>query len=385
MILMGGPIDPAANPTEVNRFAEAHSLEWFERTVITTVPGRYPGAFRRVYPGFLQLAGFSSMNLERHVSAHWGMFENLVRGDGDSAAATRAFYEEYSSVMDLPADFYLHTIKRVFHDHDLSRGRFQVRGEPVEPAAIEHTALMTVEGERDDVCGPGQTVAAHRLCSRIIPAKKTHHLQLQVGHLRGVPWPPVADRDLPQSPRVHSGAQLEARACADSSNRRQKDAPPGSPKLRPLWWRDQDGRNKMPLRGKVVITCAVTGSIHTPTMSPYLPLTPDEIARDAIAAAEAGAAILHLHARDPKDGRPTPDPDVFMQFLPRIKQATDAVVNITTGGGHGMSLEERLAAPLRAQARDVLAQHGLDEFRALPAAREVQGVRNTLGRRGISR
>jgi 3,5-dioxohexanoate:acetyl-CoA acetone transferase len=105
----------------------------------------------------------------------------------------------------------------------------------------------------------------------------------------------------------------------------------------------------MPLGGKVVITCAVTGSIHTPTMSPHLPLTPDEIARDAIAAAEAGAAILHLHARDPRDGRPTPDPGVFMQFLPRIKQATNAVVNITTGGGHGMSLEERLAAPLRAR------------------------------------
>ena len=105
----------------------------------------------------------------------------------------------------------------------------------------------------------------------------------------------------------------------------------------------------MAVRGKVVITCAVTGAIHTPTMSPYLPLTPDEIAKDAIAAAEAGAAILHLHARDPKDGRPTPDPDVFMQFLPRIKQATGAVINITTGGGHGMTLEERLAAPLRAE------------------------------------
>ena len=110
-----------------------------------------------------------------------------------------------------------------------------------------------------------------------------------------------------------------------------------------------DSARRSSLRGKVVITCAVTGSIHTPTMSPYLPLTPDEVARDAIAAAEAGAAILHLHARDPKDGRPTPDPDVFMQFLPRIKQASNAVVNITTGGGHGMTLEERLAAPLRAK------------------------------------
>jgi len=182
MILMGGPIDPRANPTEVNRFAEAHSLDWFERTVIAAVPGRYRGAFRRVYPGFLQLAGFLSMNLERHVSAHWAMFENLVRGDGEGAAATRAFYKEYSSVMDLPADFYLDTVKRVFHDHDLPRGRFRVRGFRVEPAAIERTALMTVEGERDDICAPGQTAAAHQLCSRIAAAKKTHHLQLEVGH-----------------------------------------------------------------------------------------------------------------------------------------------------------------------------------------------------------
>src|SRR6201990_109682 len=122
----------------------------------------------------------------------------------------------------------------------------------------------------------------------------------------------------------------------------------------------------MPLRGKVVITCAVTGSIHTPTMSPYLPVTPDEIARGAIAAAEAGAAILHLHARDPQDGRPPPDPDVFMQFLPRIKQSTGAVVNITTGGGHGMTLEERLAAPLRARPEMCLLNMGSMNFGLSP-------------------
>ncbi|MFZ3235872.1 MAG: polyhydroxyalkanoate depolymerase [Stellaceae bacterium] len=182
MILMGGPIDTRANPTAVNQFAKAHSLEWFERTVITTVPARYPGAFRRVYPGFLQLAGFLSMNFDRHVSAHWTMFRDLARGSGESAAATRAFYNEYTAVMDLPADFYLRTIERVFHRHDLPLGRFQVRGCLIEPAAIEKTALMTVEGERDDVCGPGQTVAAQNLCSGIPPAKKTHHLQLKVGH-----------------------------------------------------------------------------------------------------------------------------------------------------------------------------------------------------------
>src|SRR6201997_4205679 len=182
MILMGGPIDPRANPTGVNRFAMAHSLDWFDRTVITTVPARYPGAFRRVYPGFLQLAGFLSMNFDRHVSAHWSMFHNLVKGDGDSAAATRAFYKEYSSVMDLPADYYLQTIKRVFHDHDLPLGHFRVHGRLVEPGAIGHTALMTVEGEQDDSCAVGQAVAAHDLCPDIPPAKKTHLLQLKVGH-----------------------------------------------------------------------------------------------------------------------------------------------------------------------------------------------------------
>jgi poly(3-hydroxybutyrate) depolymerase len=182
MVLMGGPIDPAANPTEVNRFAETHSLGWFERTVITSVPARYPGAFRRVYPGFLQLAGFLSMNLDRHISAHWRMFQQLVEGDDDSTAATRAFYDEYSTVMDLPAEFYLETLDRVFQRHDLADGRFEVHGEPVDPGAIERTALMTVEGERDDICGPGQTVAAQGLCHNLPDAKKLHHLQLGVGH-----------------------------------------------------------------------------------------------------------------------------------------------------------------------------------------------------------
>jgi poly(3-hydroxybutyrate) depolymerase len=182
MVLMGGPIDPDANPTEVNRFARAHSLEWFERTVIDMVPARWPGAGRRVYPGFLQLAGFLSMNLDRHVSAHWTMFRNLVRGDGESAAATRAFYNEYTSVMDLPAEFYLNTVKRVFHDADLAHGRFRVRGQLIDPGAIEKTALMTVEGERDDICAVGQTVAAHGLCRNLAPAKKAHHLQPLVGH-----------------------------------------------------------------------------------------------------------------------------------------------------------------------------------------------------------
>jgi len=182
MVLMGGPIDPDANPTEVNRFAQSHSLGWFERAVITLVPARYPGAFRRVYPGFLQLAGFLSMNLDRHVEAHWRMFRQLAEGDGGSAAATRAFYDEYSTVMDLPADFYLQTVDRVFQRQDLAHGRFRLRGELVDPGTIEKTALMTIEGERDDICAIGQTAAAHRLCRSLPAPMQLHHLQPGVGH-----------------------------------------------------------------------------------------------------------------------------------------------------------------------------------------------------------
>src|SRR5437773_104692 len=180
--LLRGTIDPAANPTEVNRFAEAHSLSWFENTVITTVPAPYLGSCRRVYPGFLQLAGFLGMNFDRHVTAHWRMFQQLVEGDDDNAAATRAFYDEYSTVMDLPAEFYLETLERVFQRHDLAHGAFKVHGEPVDPGAIEQTALMTVEGERDDICGPGQTAAAQHLCRNLPDKKKLHHLQPGVGH-----------------------------------------------------------------------------------------------------------------------------------------------------------------------------------------------------------
>jgi len=182
MTLMGGPIDSRANPTSVSRFAEQHSLSWFERQVIATVPARYPGAFRRVYPGFLQLMGFMTMNLDRHVSAHMHLFRHLVRGDGDSAQATKAFYDEYMSVMDLPADFYLQTVQRVFREHALATGRFRSRGRLVEPRAIERTALLCVEGERDDICAVGQTKAALALCSGLPESRRHYHLQPRVGH-----------------------------------------------------------------------------------------------------------------------------------------------------------------------------------------------------------
>jgi poly(3-hydroxybutyrate) depolymerase len=182
MTLMGGPIDTRRNPTQVNTVACAHSIDWFERTVIGIVPGRYKGAFRRVYPGFMQLAGFMSMNMDRHVTAHVDLFNDLVKGDGESAEGTRAFYDEYMAVMDLPAEFYLQTVRQVFQEHLLPEGKLVSRGRKVEPGAIERTALLTVEGERDDICAVGQTSAAHELVTGLAASRQRHYVQEGVGH-----------------------------------------------------------------------------------------------------------------------------------------------------------------------------------------------------------
>lgn len=182
MTLMGGPVDTRAAPTVVTKLALEHPIEWFERHVTTTVPPWHPGAFRRVYPGFLQLAAFISMNPDRHVEAHRRMFDHLVRGDEDSAAAHRRFYDEYLAVMDVPASYYLQTVETFFQRHDLAEGRMMVRGERVVPSAIEHTALMTVEGELDDISAPGQTIAAQTMCSGIPSGRRVQYLQPGVGH-----------------------------------------------------------------------------------------------------------------------------------------------------------------------------------------------------------
>jgi poly(3-hydroxybutyrate) depolymerase len=180
--LIGGPIDTREAPTEVNTFAKRHSLDWFGRNVIYRVPFGHGGFLRRVYPGFLQLAGFMAMNLERHMDAHWQMFQHLVDGDGESLASKRAFYEEYKSVMDLPAEYYLQTISAVFQEHLLPRGLFVSRGRLVDPAAITRSGVLTVEGERDDISGIGQTRAAHALCTGLPAARKQHYEQKGVGH-----------------------------------------------------------------------------------------------------------------------------------------------------------------------------------------------------------
>jgi poly(3-hydroxybutyrate) depolymerase len=182
MILMGGPIDTRRNPTAVNKLAAERGIQWFRRNVITKVPFPHPGCMRDVYPGFLQLHGFVSMNLDRHIEAHKELFLHLVRGDGDSAQKHREFYDEYLAVMDLAAEFYLQTVEVVFVRHDLPKGQMTHRGAPVDPAKIRRVALMTVEGENDDISGVGQTQAAQDLCSNIPPEHKSHYLQLGVGH-----------------------------------------------------------------------------------------------------------------------------------------------------------------------------------------------------------
>ena len=182
MVLMGGPIDTRVNPTEVNTLAERRGVDWFRRNVITKVPFPNPGFMRDVYPGFLQLHGFVSMNLERHLEAHRNLFLNLVKGDGDSAQKHKEFYDEYLAVMDLCAEFYLQTVETVFIRHDLPNGRMTHRGVRIDPAKIRRVALMTVEGEHDDISGVGQTEAAHELCVNIPAADKVHWLQPNVGH-----------------------------------------------------------------------------------------------------------------------------------------------------------------------------------------------------------
>lgn len=182
LTLIAGPIDTRINPTAVNRLALGKPIEWFERKLTDVVPACYKGAGRRVYPAFVQLMAFLGMNAERHRTAFADMAKALADGDDARFTAIKMFYDEYLAVMDLPADFYLQTVKQVFQDHALPKGELKVSGRRVEPKAIRRMALLTVEGERDDICGLGQTMAAQELCSSLRQYRKVHHVQTGVGH-----------------------------------------------------------------------------------------------------------------------------------------------------------------------------------------------------------
>ncbi len=182
MTLMAGPVDCRINPTGVNELATSKPIEWFEQNLIATVPSRHKGAGRRVYPGFLQVSAFMSMNAKRHMQGHADLFWHFVNGEREKAAAIETFYDEYFAVLDLAADFYLETVKTVFQDYTLAKNELTWRGEAIDMRSVRKTALMTVEGERDDICAVGQTMAAHDLCSSLPPYMRTHHLQAGVGH-----------------------------------------------------------------------------------------------------------------------------------------------------------------------------------------------------------
>jgi len=182
LVMMGGPIDTRENPTRVNDLAVDKPLWWFEGNLIHTVPVNYPGKGRRVYPGFMQHGGFVAMNPERHFQSHWDLYQNLVKGDLEDAASHRRFYDEYNAVLDMPAEYYLDTVRIVFQQHLLPRGLWDVAGERVDPGAITTTALMTIEGELDDISGKGQTSAAHQLCTGIAQADQQHYTVEGAGH-----------------------------------------------------------------------------------------------------------------------------------------------------------------------------------------------------------
>jgi len=180
--MMGGPIDTRESPTAVNNLATEKPLWWFEANVIHTVPANYPGSGRRVYPGFLQHAGFMAMNPERHFESHWDFYQDLLKGDLEDAESHRRFYDEYNAVLDMPARYYLDTVRIVFQVHLLPRGLWDVNGERVDPSRIKHTALMTIEGELDDISGEGQTRAAHKLCTGVAERDRQHLTIKGAGH-----------------------------------------------------------------------------------------------------------------------------------------------------------------------------------------------------------
>ena len=182
LTLMAGPIDTRIQPTKVNEFAKAKPLKWFEDNLINYVPIQCKGALRKVYPGFVQLTAFVSMNLERHIKQHLDLANHLIKGDKEKAAVIKTFYDEYFAVMDLTAEFYIETVRDVFQQHLLPQGKMTFRGRPVNPAAIKRMGLMTVEGEKDDICSIGQTLAAQELCTGVRAYRRVHHMQAGVGH-----------------------------------------------------------------------------------------------------------------------------------------------------------------------------------------------------------
>ena len=244
MTMMGGPIDARKSPTAVNNLALNKSLSWFENNVIHRVPVNYPGSGRRVYPGFLQHAGFIAMNPDRHLKSHYDYFLDLVRGDGENADFHRDFYDEYNAVLDMPAEYYLDTVKTVFQDFALVNGTWVINGEPVRPQDIRTTALLTIEGELDDISGAGQTKAAHDLCTGIPASRRFHYDAIGAGHygiFSGSRW---REKVYPEVRDFIASHQDDARFALCRATRRERKAPP--PRRQRLSFRWARARSSRP-------------------------------------------------------------------------------------------------------------------------------------------
>jgi poly(3-hydroxybutyrate) depolymerase len=221
--MMGGPIDARLSPTAVNNLAMNKSFEWFENNVIYRVPHNYPGSGRRVYPGFLQHTGFVAMNPDRHMSSHYDYFLDLVRGDEESVDAHRQFYDEYNAVLDMPAEYYLDTIETVFQEFALVNGTWDVAGKRVRPQDITRSALLTIEGELDDISGAGQTRAAHALCTGIPKSRQFHYDAVGAGHygiFSGRRWREQVYPEVQQFIERHSGGSAAPSTSRPAAKRR---------------------------------------------------------------------------------------------------------------------------------------------------------------------
>lgn len=293
MTLMGGPIDTRINPTAVNKMAEEKDLEWFESNVVMTVPFPHPGFMRRVYPGFLQLTGFMSMNMDRHLSAHKEFFNHLVEGDGDSAEKHTDFYDEYMAVMDLTAEFYLQTVDAVFIRHALPNGTLTYRGHPVDPSAIRRIALLTVEGENDDISGVGQTEAAHKLCSNLPDDMHAHYMQPKVGHygvfngsrFRSEIAPRIRDFTATHSERLSGLTPVEPAAKPKAAAKAKVAATP------------VEAKKATPKPAKAALKVAKTAAKPTAKAVPKAPAKPAVKAAAAPKAAKAAVATEKAAAK----------------------------------------------------------------------------------------
>ncbi|MCR9236742.1 MAG: polyhydroxyalkanoate depolymerase [Alphaproteobacteria bacterium] len=357
MVLMGGPIDTRINPTAVNEMAEEKDLAWFEQNVVMTVPFPHPGFMRTVYPGFLQLTGFMSMNLDRHLDAHKEFFNHLVDGDGDSADKHTEFYDEYMAVMDLTSEFYLQTVDAVFIKHSLPKGELTYRGHLVDPSAIHRIALMTIEGENDDISGVGQTEAAHTLCTNLPEDMRAHYMQPKVGHFgvfngsrfRSEIAPRIRDftathserlssvNAAPPAPKATAAAKTAPKVTAAAKPAPKATAAPSAPKVKAATPAPKVTEAAKPApKAKAAAKPKPTATAKKP---PAVAKKAPAPAKKTIASAKSALGAAKPRKAAPKKAAAKPKNDLASLLLSKPQGAADDLKKIS---GVGPKLENTL-------------------------------------------